>query len=58
MTKEQTERLIKEYLSKCKCCDECFASVYCTINQLRNSRKPQGYCVSNIQSYFENEGRV
>lgn len=52
MTEENNERLIKEYISKVRCCDECFASVYCTVNGLRESRVPQDYCVKNIKSYF------
>lgn len=46
------ERLINEYISKIKCCDECFASVFCTVNGLRESRVPQDYCVENIKRYF------
>jgi hypothetical protein len=46
------ERLIKEYLSKVECCDECFASIFCTVNRLRESRVPQKYCVENIKKYF------
>lgn len=44
--------LAREYMSKVKCCDECFASTFCTINGLRNSRVPQDYCVENIKRYF------
>ncbi len=46
------EKLINEYISKVGCCDECFASVYCTVNRLRESRVPQDYCVKNIKRYF------
>lgn len=46
------DRLAREYISKVKCCDECFASTFCTINGLRNSRVPQDYCVKNIERYF------
>ena len=46
------ERLIKEYLSKVECCDECFASIFCTVNRLRESRVPQKYCPENIKMYF------
>ena len=52
MAEEINERLIKEYISKVVCCDECFASVYCTVNGLRKSRLPQDYCVKNIERYF------
>lgn len=45
--------LIKEYLSKCSCCDECFAQLYCIENQLRTSRLPQEYCVNNICDYLK-----
>ncbi len=51
-TEEINERLIKEYISKVECCDECFASAYCTVNGLRKSRVPQDYCVENIKRYF------
>lgn len=46
------EKLINEYISKVGCCDECFASTYCTVNGLRESRVPQGYCARNIKRYF------
>lgn len=55
MNEEINERLINEYISKVGCCDECFASVYCTINGLRESRVPQDYCVKNIKRYFADE---
>jgi len=54
---EINERLIGEYISKVRCCDECFASVYCTVNGLRKSRVPQGYCVKNIKRYFSDNAR-
>ena len=50
---EINERLINEYISKVSCCDECFASVYCIVNGLRESRVPQDYCVNNIKRYFD-----
>ena len=46
--------LASEYLSKCECCDECFAEFYCIENQLRASRVPQDYCVKNIYTYLKN----
>lgn len=49
------DRLVREYISKVKYCDECFASTFCTINSLRNSRVPQSYCVENIKKYFESK---
>lgn len=49
----QNEKLINEYISKVEFCDECFASVYCTVNGLRKSRVPQEYCVKNIKRYFD-----
>lgn len=55
---ETNERLINEYISKVKCCDECFASVYCTINGLRESRVPQEYCVDNIKRYFGDKANL
>ena len=38
--KESYDYLCKEYLSKCKTCDECIAETYCILNNLRNSRYP------------------
>ena len=56
---EINERLIGEYISKVRCCYECFASVYCTVNGLRESRVPQDYCVKNIKRYFgDNANRM
>ena len=58
MSKKQTdsfERLAKEYLSKCKCCDECFAESFCIEQQRREGRLPckdKMKCVSNIYDYF------
>ena len=47
--------LAREYISKVKYCDECFASTFCTINGLRNSRVPHSYCIENIKKYFESK---
>lgn len=55
MNDESTERLIKEYLSKCRVCDECFAETFCILKGLRDSRKPQKRCVDNIKKYFEEQ---
>ena len=44
--------LIKEYLSKCECCDECFAEYFCIKNDLRESREPKDYCIENIKQYL------
>lgn len=52
---EINEKLINEYISKVGCCDECFASIYCTVNGLRESRVPQDYCVKNIKGYFSDK---
>ena len=58
MSKKQTdsfERLAKEYLSKCKCCDECFAESFCIEQQRRESRLPckdKMKCVSSIYDYL------
>lgn len=57
-TEEINERLINEYISKVGCCDECFASIYCTVNGLRESRTPQDYCVKNIKSYFGDKANL
>lgn len=53
LAEEINERLINEYISKVDCGDECFASVYCTVNRLRESRVPQDYCAKNIKRYFD-----
>lgn len=61
MKSESIERLIGEYISKCKVCDECFAEVFCTLKRLRDSREPQKYCINNIKEYFkeqEHENRL
>lgn len=55
LAEEVNERLINEYISKVGCCDECFASVYCTVNGLRESRVPQDYCLENIKRYFDDD---
>ena len=47
------DKICKEYLSKCKCCDECFAVWYCTGNRLRSSREPQDYCLDNLKAYLK-----
>ena len=52
------ERLINEYISKVGCCDECFASTYCTVNGLRETRVPQDYCVKNIKRYFGDNAKM
>ena len=49
------DRLAREYISTVKCCDECFASTFCTINGLRESREPKDYCIENIKKYFESK---
>lgn len=58
IAEEINERLIKEYISKVGCCDECFASIYCIVNGLRESRVPQDYCVENIERYFRDEASL
>lgn len=50
---EAYELLIEEYLSKCKACDECVASGFCTKNRLREYRDPQPYCPDNLKLYFK-----
>lgn len=47
------ELLIKEYLSKCECCDECIASTYCTLNNLRSSRIPENGCEEKLVQYLK-----
>jgi len=55
MNDESVERLIREYLSKCRVCDECFAEIFCILKGLRDSREPQKRCVDNIKKYFEEQ---
>ena len=55
MSEESVERLIREYLSKCRVCDECFAESFCTLKGLRDSREPQERCEGNIKKYFEEQ---
>ena len=38
--KEAFQRLAEEYISKVKCCDECFAESFCIEQQRRESRLP------------------
>jgi hypothetical protein len=57
-TEHVCDRLAREYISKVKCCDECFASTFCTINGLRNSRVPQDYCIENVKKYFEDKASL
>ena len=52
------DKLTREYISKVKCCDECFASTFCTLNGLRESRVPQDYCIENIKKYFEDKASL
>jgi len=56
-TIDRTEELCREYLSKVKCCDECFIEFYCIENHLRSSRVPQGYCVENLKDYLRPKGK-
>ena len=51
-------RLAREYLSKCECCDECFAEIFCISENRREGRvssKNEMKCVNNIKDYFESE---
>lgn len=53
---ESLERLSKEYIFKCKCCDECFAEMFCITNHKRESRVPHKdimKCVLNITEYLK-----
>ena len=56
MSDKSMKWLIREYLSKCKACDECFAEVFCTLKGIRNSREPQHYCINNIEKYLREQG--
>ena len=53
--KEAIQRLTGEYISKVKCCDECFAESFCIEQQRREGRLPckdRMKCVSNIYDYL------
>ena len=45
--------MIIEYLDRIHLCDECVASIHCTVNGLRKSREKQSYCRNNIESYVK-----
>lgn len=53
LTNDKYEKIIAEYISKCECCDECFATCFCTENGLRKCREPQDYCIQNIKLFLE-----
>lgn len=53
MKNEIVSILIREYLSKCDCCDECMAETFCILNEMRKSRVPQEYCEKNIEEYMK-----
>lgn len=55
MNDESVKRLIREYLSKCRICDECFAEFFCILKGLKDNREPQERCVDNIKMYFEEQ---
>ena len=44
--------LVKEYLSKCKCCDECVAEGFCIRNQYKRGREPNKDCPKFLAEYF------
>lgn len=53
---EEFEILAQEYISKCNCCDECFAEYFCIENQRRDGRNPcndRTKCVKNIFDYLK-----
>lgn len=45
-------RLANEYLSKIKCCDECFCNCHCILNGTKKDRRPHDKCVENIVYYL------
>lgn len=45
---EAMPRLAKEYLSKVKCCDECFCENWCIEHGVKESRVPYKGCEWNI----------
>lgn len=52
--KESYNLLIKEYIDKCDCCDECIAEFYCIENDLRTYRSPveKNKCHENLKEYL------
>ncbi len=45
-------RLANEYISKIKCCDECFCESWCIENGTKESRVPYKGCECNITKYL------
>lgn len=49
---ESMTRLAKEYISKVKCCDECFCEYWCIENQFKDGRLPKKGCEHNVIKYL------
>ena len=49
---EAYDYIVREYLHKCSCCDECISEYYCIENQLKKSRVPQEDCMDKIKDYL------
>lgn len=45
-------KLAKEYLSKVKCCDECFCNYWCIMSGTKISALPYKGCEFNIINYL------
>lgn len=45
--------MIREYLTKCEYCEECFAEYFCYANNLIKENHPRSNCVDNIKKYLQ-----
>lgn len=52
LSEDASMRLAKEYVSKCKCCDDCFCELYCIENNLRNGGISLDDCYKHILAYL------
>jgi hypothetical protein len=50
--KDEYELLRREYLSKCRACDECIAEHFCISNHLRKAREPHEGCEEKLKLYL------
>ena len=50
--KEAIQRLAGEYISKVKCCDECFCEYWCIEQEKKENRVPYKGCEQNIIEYL------
>lgn len=50
--KDAYERLSREYISKCRYCDECIAEVWCILHHTKQTRHPYEGCEKNVRDYL------